>query len=160
MAFGSLISATDPVCILSAFKEFQVDPSFFQIVYGESILNDVVSIVFYETVVFYQYTETVYSNFFNTVLYFLAAIFGSTFIGYAIGYLTALGLRLMSKRVSNIEQIEIGLMVLLPWVSYLAAQMLGLSGIVSILFNGIAHATYTKPNLTDWSKIVKYVFIF
>ncbi len=34
--------------------------------------------------------------------------------------------------------------------------MLGLSGIVSILFNGIAHATYTKPNLTEWSKIVKF----
>jgi NhaP-type Na+/H+ or K+/H+ antiporter len=159
MAFGSLISATDPVCILSAFKDFQTDPNFFQLVYGESILNDVVSIVFYETVVSYKYSESVFHNFFNSAVYFTVAIFGSTLIGYAIGYLTALSLRLLSKRVKNIERIEIGLMVLLPWVSYLAAQMLGLSGIVSILFNGIAHATYTKPNLTDWSKIVNYLFI-
>ena len=60
--------------------------------------------------------------------------------------------------VKNIEKIEISLMVILPWVSYLGAQMLGLSGIVSLLFNGIAHATYTKPNLTDWSKIVKKIY--
>jgi hypothetical protein len=37
--------------------------------------------------------------------------------------------------------------------------MLGLSGIVAILFNGIAHATYTKPNLNDWSKIVKIILL-
>jgi len=32
--------------------------------------------------------------------------------------------------------------------------MLGLSGIVSILFNGIAHATYTNRVISEWSKIV------
>lgn len=36
--------------------------------------------------------------------------------------------------------------------------MFGISGIVSILFNGIAHATYTKPNLTEWSKIVNIIY--
>ncbi len=74
-------------------------------------------------------------------------------MGFVIGYLTAVFLKNIG-RVKNIEKIEIGLMVILPWISYLTAQMLGLSGIMSLLFNGIAHATYTKPNLTDWSKIV------
>ena len=36
--------------------------------------------------------------------------------------------------------------------------MLGLSGIVSIVFNGLAHATYTKPNLSEWSIIVLFNF--
>jgi len=32
--------------------------------------------------------------------------------------------------------------------------MLGLSGIVSIMFNGIAHATYTNRVISEWSKLV------
>lgn len=51
------------------------------------------------------------------------------------------------------QRLEIGIMAILPWASYLVAELLGLSGIVSILFNGIGHATYTKPNLSDFSKI-------
>ena len=33
--------------------------------------------------------------------------------------------------------------------------MLGLSGIVSILFNGLAHANYTNRVISDWAKLVK-----
>jgi NhaP-type Na+/H+ or K+/H+ antiporter len=153
MAYGSLISATDPVAIISAFKDYQTDPNFFQIIYGESILNDAVSIVFYDTCVNF-YEGSLFKMILSGVMTFTLNIIGSTILGFAIGFLTAVFLKLISGRIKNIERIEISLMVILPWVSYLTAQMLGLSGIVSLLFNGIAHASYTKPNLTDWSKIV------
>lgn len=49
-AFGSLISATDPVAVLAIFKEMDADENLFAIVFGESIFNDAIGIVMYETV--------------------------------------------------------------------------------------------------------------
>lgn len=49
-AFGSLISATDPVSVLAIFKEMNADANLYAIVFGESIFNDAISIVMYETV--------------------------------------------------------------------------------------------------------------
>ncbi len=44
-AFGSLISAVDPVATLAIFAALDVDPVLNMLVFGESILNDAVSIV-------------------------------------------------------------------------------------------------------------------
>lgn len=48
--FGSLISATDPVAVLSIFKELAVDSDLFYLIFGESILNDAVSIILYNKI--------------------------------------------------------------------------------------------------------------
>ena len=50
-AFGSLISATDPVSVLAIFKEMNANENLYAIVFGESIFNDAISIVMYETVI-------------------------------------------------------------------------------------------------------------
>ena len=44
-AFGSLISAVDPVATLAIFQAMDVDPILYMLVFGESVLNDAVSIV-------------------------------------------------------------------------------------------------------------------
>ena len=112
MAYGSFISATDPVAIITAFKDYNVDPNFFQIVLGESILNDAVSIVFYETSLKYG-QSSVAEQIFLAFLSFLLNIIGSTILGYAIGFLTAIFLKFMSSKVKQIERFEISLMVIL-----------------------------------------------
>jgi len=48
LIFGSTLSATDPVTIISIFNSYKVDPKLFSIIFGESLLNDAVSIVLYE----------------------------------------------------------------------------------------------------------------
>ena len=50
MAFGSLISSTDPVAVLAIFKEIQVDATLYILIFGESIFNDAIAIVMYRTV--------------------------------------------------------------------------------------------------------------
>lgn len=50
-AFGSLISATDPVSVLATFKEMNADANLYSIVFGESIFNDAITIVMYRTIV-------------------------------------------------------------------------------------------------------------
>jgi solute carrier family 9 (sodium/hydrogen exchanger), member 6/7 len=50
LIFGSTLSATDPVTILAIFQQYKVDPKLYTIIFGESLLNDAVSIVMYEYV--------------------------------------------------------------------------------------------------------------
>jgi NhaP-type Na+/H+ or K+/H+ antiporter len=45
-----LISATDPVSVLAIFKEMDADVNLYAIVFGESIFNDAIGIVMYQTV--------------------------------------------------------------------------------------------------------------
>ncbi len=44
-AFGSMISAVDPVATLAIFQALSVDPILYMLVFGESMLNDAVAIV-------------------------------------------------------------------------------------------------------------------
>jgi NhaP-type Na+/H+ or K+/H+ antiporter len=48
LAFGALISATDPVSTLAVFQEKRVDPHLFYLVFGESVLNDAVGLVLFK----------------------------------------------------------------------------------------------------------------
>ena len=44
-AFGSLISAVDPVATLAIFQAIELDQQLYMLVFGESVLNDAVAIV-------------------------------------------------------------------------------------------------------------------
>lgn len=49
ISVGATLSATDPVTILSIFNTYKVDPKLYTIIFGESLLNDAICIVMFET---------------------------------------------------------------------------------------------------------------
>lgn len=53
----------------------------------------------------------------------------------------------MELDIENRLRNEIAVMIIFPYVAYLIAEGLELSGIVSILSNGILLSQYAKPNL-------------
>ncbi|CAI5492081.1 unnamed protein product [Closterium sp. Naga37s-1] len=57
LAFGALISATDPVSVLAVFQELGVDRTLYAQVFGESVLNDAVAIVLYRTMLSFVTTK-------------------------------------------------------------------------------------------------------
>ena len=62
LTFGSTLSATDPVTILAIFNQYKVDPKLYTVIFGESLLNDAVSIVMYEYVPNLHAAATRYAN--------------------------------------------------------------------------------------------------
>ena len=90
-AFGALISAVDPVATLAIFKALDVNPTLNMLVFGESVLNDAVSIVMTKTIL-EQSTSTASPGMvlLHSLGQFLLMFFVSALIGIAFALASAL----------------------------------------------------------------------
>lgn len=131
ISVGATLSATDPVTILAIFQTYKVDPKLYTIIFGESILNDAVAIVLFETAQKYKKGEAGSGtlgplSILEGVGIFLGVFFASLMIGVIIGIATALGLKYTYVR--RFPKIESCLIVLIAYASYFLSNGLHLSG--------------------------------
>ncbi|KAF8192769.1 Sodium/hydrogen exchanger family-domain-containing protein [Mycena galopus ATCC 62051] len=158
LKFGSTLSATDPVTILAIFNQYKVDPKLYTVIFGESLLNDAVSIVLYETLTKFHGLEEIYlSSIFKGVGMFLASFSVSMALGVAFG----LGMSLLLKHshLNLYPSIESCLVALCAYTCYFFSNGLTMSGIVSLLFCGITlkhYAYHTMSRRTQ--RTTKYIF--
>ncbi|XP_037095412.1 sodium/hydrogen exchanger 8 [Syngnathus acus] len=154
-AFGSLISAVDPVATIAIFNALNVDPVLNMLVFGESILNDAVSIVLTNTAEgFFSRSDTTtgWETFLQAVSYFLKMFFGSAALGTLTGLISALFLKHFDLRKT--PSLEFGMMIIFAYLPYGLAEGISLSGIMSILFAGIVMSHYTHHNLSPVTQIL------
>ena len=78
---GALISATDPVATLSVFSELQVPPLLYNLVFGESVLNDATAIVLFRTLTEFYDTPVGWSTLPLMIWRFISIGLGSLGIG-------------------------------------------------------------------------------
>ncbi|KAI4469856.1 sodium/hydrogen exchanger [Holotrichia oblita] len=102
--FSSLISAVDPVAVLAVFEEIQVDEILYIVVFGESLLNDAVTVVLYH--MFESYTEMgleniIYTDVLAGFANFFVVALGGTVIG--VIFLTAIANHF---RIHQLEKVE------------------------------------------------------
>ncbi|KAF4788245.1 Sodium/hydrogen exchanger 5 [Turdus rufiventris] len=156
LLFGSLISAVDPVAVLAVFEEVHVNETLFIIVFGESLLNDAVTVVLYK--VFNSFVELGpehihATDYMKGVASFFLVSLGGTAVGLLFAFLLALITR-FTKRVRIIEPLFV---FLLAYVAYLAAEMVSLSAILAVTFCGICCKKYVEANISQKSRTtVKY----
>lgn len=130
ISVGATLSATDPVTILAIFNTYKVDPKLYTIIFGESILNDAVAIVLFETAQRYKEGGAASNlgvlSLFEGVGFFLGVFFGSLIIGVIIGIGTALMLKYTYVR--RFPKIESCLIVLIAYASYFFSNGIHMSG--------------------------------
>lgn len=152
MMFGALISATDPVTILAIFQELGCDTNLYALVFGESVLNDAVAISLYRTMLSVRQHAATNQSMLTAVWRFIETFFGSMSTGAAVALSSALLFKYAGLGIDNLQNLECCLFVLFPYLSYMLAEGLGLSGIVAILFCGIVMKHYTFSNLSEKSQ--------
>ncbi|CAO2577600.1 Sodium/hydrogen exchanger 8, partial [Lemmus lemmus] len=155
-AFGSLISAVDPVATIAIFNALHVDPVLNMLVFGESILNDAVSIVLTNTAegLTRKHMSDVsgWQTFSQALGYFLKMFFGSAALGTLTGLISALVLKHIDLR--RTPSLEFGMMIIFAYLPYGLAEGISLSGIMAILFSGIVMSHYTHHNLSPVTQIL------
>jgi len=91
MLYGSIISATDPVAVVSILRELGTSESLGMMIEGESLLNDGVAILFYE--IFAELAKGEVSDIAASVSIKLVKIsLGGPALGFAMGKLAVLWL--------------------------------------------------------------------
>ncbi|KAI8805081.1 Sodium/hydrogen exchanger family-domain-containing protein [Cladochytrium replicatum] len=157
MVFGAILSSTDPVTVLAIFHQNKVDPKLYAIIFGESLLNDSVAIVLFSTLGQFKGKEVTLINLAHGAGTFMAIFFGSVMIGLIIALICALMLK--HSHLHQFPSLESCLIFLLAYSSYLLSNGIQLSGIVSLLFCGIALKHYAYDNMSMRSRrTTKYMF--
>jgi solute carrier family 9 (sodium/hydrogen exchanger), member 6/7 len=127
---GATLSATDPVTILAIFNLYKVEPKLYTVIFGESILNDAIAIVLFETAQRYKEGnaagDLTFLTLFEAIGIFLLVFLGSLVIGVVVGTGTALALKY--TRVRRFPKIESCLIVLIAYASYFFSNGVHMSG--------------------------------
>ncbi|XP_070491911.1 sodium/hydrogen exchanger 3 isoform X2 [Chironomus tepperi] len=154
--FSSLISAVDPVAVLAVFEEIHVNEILYIVVFGESLLNDAVTVVLYH--MFETYNEMGASNIqitdvVNGALSFLCVAVGGVVVGVVWGFLTGL----VTRFTDHVRVIEPIFVFVMAYLAYLNAEIFHWSGILAITFCGITMKNYVEANISHKSHTtIKY----
>ncbi|CAO1387646.1 unnamed protein product [Diamesa hyperborea] len=154
--FASLISAVDPVAVLAVFEEIHVNEILYIVVFGESLLNDAVTVVLYH--MFETYNEIginsiQITDIVNGVASFFMVALGGVFIGVIWGFLTGL----VTRFTDHVRVIEPIFIFVMAYLAYLNAEIFHWSGILAITFCGITMKNYVEANISHKSHTtIKY----
>jgi NhaP-type Na+/H+ or K+/H+ antiporter len=164
LVYGSLISAVDPVAVLAIFEDVHVNETLNILVFGESVLNDAVSIVFYNLFLDLSNAPSFTAAVpFLGVLRFLYVSLG----GMIMGVLFALAGSFITKFTAHgeIHLLETLILLIAGYASYLVSEVFLMSGIIAILFCGMLLQRYAESNIHRkvalWTKsCVACVYIY
>ncbi|URE35979.1 Sodium hydrogen exchanger [Musa troglodytarum] len=157
LAIGAIFSATDSVCTLQVLNQDET-PLLYSLVFGEGVVNDATSVVLFNALQNFDLVHvdaTVLLKFVANFFYLFAS---STLLGALTGLLSAYIIKKLYFGRHSTDR-EVALMILMAYLSYMLAELLNLSGILTVFFCGIVMSHYTWHNVTESSRITtKHAF--
>ena len=130
--FGALISTTDPFALGALLRNSGVSDRLASLINSESLLNNVTAIVVFNLAIATVLTGQF--HFLNSLGEFIRVLVGGVAVGLICGWS-------ISKLVAwgNDNLMETALTTLLPFVSYLLAERLQLSGALAVIVAGLVN---------------------
>jgi len=147
--FAAVISATDPISVLALFKEVGAPKRLYQIVEGESLINDGVAVVIFAIVVAViglpsSHGPAIELQGAQAIIGFACITFAKTAIGGILVGAAIGGFASVMTRQVDDHLIEITLTTLVAWGSFLIAEELHVSGVLSTVSAGILMGSFGK----------------
>ncbi|XP_070620758.1 sodium/hydrogen exchanger 1 [Erythrolamprus reginae] len=154
LLFGSIISAVDPVAVLAVFEEIHINELLHILVFGESLLNDAVTVVLYHLFEeFSTFEKVTITDIVLGFLSFFVVSLGGVFVGVVYGIIGAF----TSRFTSHIRVIEPLFVFLYSYMAYLSAEVFHLSGIMALIAAGVVMRPYVEANISHKSHTtIKY----
>uniref|UniRef100_A0A8C9MHP3 Sodium/hydrogen exchanger n=1 Tax=Serinus canaria TaxID=9135 RepID=A0A8C9MHP3_SERCA len=157
LLFGSMISAVDPVAALVVFEEASVNEQLYMMIFGESLLNDGITVVLYNIFIaftqMHRYEEIESIDVFAGFARFFVVGLGGVLFGIVFGFVSAL----MTRFTRNVSSIEPLLVFMFGYLSYLSAETLYISGILAMTACAVTMKKYVEENVSQNSyTTIKY----
>jgi Na+:H+ antiporter len=131
LLFGAIVAATDPVAVVSAFRNVPVPLDLKTLVEGEALTNDGVALVLFGFALTLAGGGA--TSLSGDVLRGIVDILG----GSAIGVVAAL-IGVAVLRTANAAEFEVTITIVLAYATYVGASALGLSGIFATAASAVA----------------------
>ncbi|XP_026193052.1 uncharacterized protein LOC34617338 [Cyclospora cayetanensis] len=165
-AFAALISATDTVAVMSLLNS----PRFFtrtknsnlvSILMGESVLNDAVSIALTRSVFKFFFSDDkdviLNAGVADIVIDFLLVLSGSLLFGVGVGALCCWSFK--QSKLKELPQYEVAVTLLSAYVAFGTAEVLELSGVVSLFACAAMLCHFNTHNLSLQSRLSIRLFV-
>ena len=179
MLFGSLISSTDPVATLSILRGVNAPPLLYDLIFGESALNDALSIVFFnafrdqckrEMIARHEHPQGVRpfgapappplppfspvppdldAGGGQLILEVIKVFVCSVLLGVATGLASAALTRRLRMWAARRPAVELLILLCFALIAYTGCEVLELSGILALFFAGITMRHWTFYNLSQ-----------
>ncbi|MHA7582846.1 cation:proton antiporter [Paenibacillus vandeheii] len=161
--FAALMSATDPISVISIFKSLGVPKKIVTIIEGESLFNDGIAVVLFKISSIYllTYIEMGWVGIGSGVLLFLKFSLGGIAVGAVLGFLFSQLIRFYDD-----YPLEIAFSMLLFFGSYFIAEHFHVSGVIAVVVGGMIFGSYgahigmsdtTKMNINSFWDVITLV---
>jgi CPA1 family monovalent cation:H+ antiporter len=145
LLLSAILSPTDPVAVLSLFKQLKADENIANIIEGESLFNDGVAGSLYQTFLVLVLASAhgqslpVAQAWLEGLKTFSLQVGGGVVIGFACGFL-------VSRIVRHIDEplIETTITIVTAYGVYLLADALGASGIIALIVAALILGSYGR----------------
>lgn len=152
LVFGALISATDPIAVISIFKTLGVPKRLSVLLDGESLLNDGVAIVLFTLSLALVTGATVTPG--GLALNFIEIVGIGALIGTGIG----LAISQIIKQIDD-PMIEIALTIIAAYGSFFVAEHFQYSGVIAVVSAGMLCGNYAaRTGMSPSTKIAVETF--
>jgi monovalent cation:H+ antiporter, CPA1 family len=136
--FGALISATDPISVLAIFRSLGVDRQLAAVVEAESLFNDGTAIVIFTIVLGMATGDRIGIG--AAVWEFFRVAGFAVVIGMAVG----IAVSLLTRSIDD-PMVELTLTVLTAYGAFIAAESMGLSGVIACVTAGMVAGNWGAP---------------
>lgn len=153
---GALLSATDPVAVVTLFRQLGVPERLVVLMEGESLFNDATAIVVFGILLSLASGMAESVTIGSVTIHFLKVFFGGVLIGGLFGLIMLVILRYLEESI-----IKALLTVISAYLAFIVAEsMLHVSGVVAVLITGLMLGNKMKVDKNKKSNFTRELWEF